>query len=94
MTGGEGADFYDLPNVPYVMFFSGPNAPAGAGFSLHGAYWHDNFGHPMSHGCVNMRIVDAEKLYDWADPPTSGSTTLSSTDNPGTKITIYGQAPL
>jgi len=80
MTGGQGDDFYDLPNVPYVMFFSGLNAPAGAGFSLHGAYWHDNFGHPMSHGCVNMRIVDAQKLYGWVDL--------------GTKITIYGQAPI
>lgn len=80
MAGGEGADYYNLPNVPYVMFFSGPNASAGSGFSLHGAYWHDNFGHPMSHGCVNMRTVDAEKLYGWADV--------------GTKITIYGQAPI
>jgi lipoprotein-anchoring transpeptidase ErfK/SrfK len=94
MTGGEGADFYDLPNVPYVMFFGGSGVPDGDGFSLHGAYWHDNFGHPMSHGCVNMRIVDAEKLYDWADPPTNGNTTLSSTESPGTEITIYGQAPL
>lgn len=80
MTGGQGADFYDLPNVPYVMFFDGPGAPAGAGFGLHGAYWHDNFGHPMSHGCVNMRTVDAQELYGWADV--------------GTKITIYGQAPI
>ncbi len=94
MSGGEGADFYDLPNVPYVMFFSGPGAPAGAGFSLHGAYWHDNFGHAMSHGCVNMRIIDAQRLYDWADPPTNGNTTLSSSDNPGTIITIYGQPPI
>jgi hypothetical protein len=94
MTGGEGADYYDLPNVPWVMFFGGPNADAGAGFSLHGAYWHDNFGHPMSHGCVNMRIVDAEKLYDWSDPITTGSYTPATQSDPGTKITIYGQAPI
>jgi lipoprotein-anchoring transpeptidase ErfK/SrfK len=94
MTGGEGADYYDLPNVPYVMFFEGPNASAGSGFSLHGTYWHNNFGHPMSHGCVNMRIVDAQKLYDWVDPPTNGNVTISGTNNPGTAITIYGQAPL
>lgn len=85
MTGGAGADYYDLPNVPYVMFFSGKTAPAGAGFGMHGAYWHDNFGHPMSHGCVNMRTVDAQKLYNWAE---------SGTKNSGTAITIYGQAPL
>jgi lipoprotein-anchoring transpeptidase ErfK/SrfK len=81
MTGGTGADYYDLPNVPFVMFFGGSGVPDGAGFSLHGTYWHDNFGHPMSHGCVNMRIVDAEKLFYWADLST-------------TKITIYGTAPI
>jgi lipoprotein-anchoring transpeptidase ErfK/SrfK len=94
MSGGEGADAYDLPNVPWVMFFSGPGVDAGRGFSLHGAYWHDNFGHPMSHGCVNMRQVDAQKLYDWADPVVTGSVVTASKDNPGTKITIYGQPPL
>lgn len=66
MTGGEGADAYDLPNVPYVMYFY-------QDFGLHGAYWHDNFGHVMSHGCVNMRQVDAKALYEWADGP-SGTT--------------------
>src|SRR5579859_471570 len=65
MSGGEGADAYDLPNVPYVMYFYGD-------FGLHGAYWHDNFGHTMSHGCVNMRQVDAKALYEWADGPSDG----------------------
>lgn len=60
MAGGEGADAYDLPNVPYVMYFYHD-------FGLHGAYWHDNFGHTMSHGCVNMRTVDAKELFSWAD---------------------------
>lgn len=94
MSGGSGASYYYLPNVPYVMFFSGPNASAGAGFSLHGTYWHNNFGHPMSHGCVNMRTIDAQKLYDWVSPVASGNTTVATKDNPGTKITIYGQAPI
>src|SRR5258708_8422684 len=66
MAGGEGADAYNLPNVPYVMYFYHD-------FGLHGAYWHDNFGHTMSHGCVNLRQVDAKTLYDLADGP-SGST--------------------
>ncbi len=60
MSGGEGADAYDLPNVPYVMYFY-------SDFGLHGAYWHNNFGHQMSHGCVNMRIVDARDLFNWAE---------------------------
>jgi lipoprotein-anchoring transpeptidase ErfK/SrfK len=62
MAGGEGADAYDLPNIQWVMYFHND-------FGFHTAYWHDNFGHPMSHGCVNMRLIDAKQLYDWADGP-------------------------
>ncbi|NOZ29729.1 MAG: LysM peptidoglycan-binding domain-containing protein [Chloroflexi bacterium] len=50
---------YYLPNVPYVMYFY-------AGYALHGTYWHNNFGQPMSHGCVNMRTSEAKWLYEWA----------------------------
>ena len=50
---------YDLPHVPYVMYFKGS-------FGLHGTYWHNNFGHPMSHGCVNMPTGKAAWLYQWA----------------------------
>jgi lipoprotein-anchoring transpeptidase ErfK/SrfK len=50
---------YYLPNVPYVMYFY-------QGYSIHGTYWHHNFGTPMSHGCVNMSIPDAEWVYYWA----------------------------
>ena len=82
MTGGVGASYYDLPNVPYTMFFANQEIPQGRGFALHGAYWHNNFGHPMSHGCVNMRPVDAEKIFNWIDDPEISPTT----------ITIYGQA--
>ncbi len=94
MTGGEGADFYDLPNVPYVMFFYNDKVSKARGFSLHGAYWHNNFGHPMSHGCVNMRTIDAMKLYNFIDPGTEGNITYATEQNPGTKVIIYGQAPL
>lgn len=76
MKGGEGADAYDLPNVPYVMYFHND-------FGLHGAYWHDNFGHPMSHGCVNMRQIDAKALYAWADGPVGNT--------PGTEVSICDQ---
>lgn len=89
MSGGEGADYYNLPNVPYVMFFSNSEVPASSGFSLHGTYWHNNFGHPMSHGCVNMKTTDIAKLYEWATPLTNGLTTNATSDNPGTKITIF-----
>jgi LysM repeat protein len=47
---------YDLPGVPYVMYFY-------QGYALHGTYWHNNFGQPMSHGCVNLPTPEAEWLY-------------------------------
>ncbi len=47
---------YDLPDVPYSMFFY-------KGYSIHGTYWHSNFGTPMSHGCVNMNTNDAAWIY-------------------------------
>ena len=50
---------YYLPDVPYVMYFYD-------GYGLHGTYWHNNFGTPMSHGCVNLSIPDAGWLFDWA----------------------------
>jgi len=50
---------YDLPNVPYVMYFY-------QSYGLHGTYWHSNFGHPMSHGCVNMPTSEAEWAYNWS----------------------------
>ncbi len=50
---------YYLPDVPYVMYFY-------QGYGLHGTYWHNNFGTPMSHGCVNLRIEDAGWIFDWA----------------------------
>jgi len=51
---------YDLPGVPWVMYFY-------RDYAIHGTYWHNNFGTPMSHGCVNMRTSDAQMLYAWAD---------------------------
>ena len=50
---------YDLPGVPYTMYFY-------RGYAIHGTYWHNNFGRPMSHGCVNMRTQDAAWLFNWA----------------------------
>ncbi len=50
---------YDLPNVPYVMYFKGS-------YAMHGTYWHNNFGQPMSHGCVNIPTGKAAWLYGWA----------------------------
>jgi lipoprotein-anchoring transpeptidase ErfK/SrfK len=59
----RGSDYY-LPDVQWVLYFY-------RDYALHGTYWHSNFGHPMSHGCVNMRNEDAEWLYNWAPDGTS-----------------------
>ncbi len=50
---------YYLPNVPYTMYFY-------RGYGLHGTYWHSNFGHPMSHGCINLPTPEAQWLFNWA----------------------------
>lgn len=55
----RGPDYY-LPDVPWVMYFY-------QGYGLHGTYWHDNFGQPMSHGCVNLPTAEAAWLYQWAE---------------------------
>jgi lipoprotein-anchoring transpeptidase ErfK/SrfK len=69
MSGGskELGTYYYLPNVPYVMFFYNDQAKKEMGFSLHGTYWHNNFGYPMSHGCINMKTSEIAQLYPWAE---------------------------
>lgn len=52
----DGVPEYWIPDVPWAMFFH-------VDFAIHGAYWHDNFGAPQSHGCVNMNVNDAEWVY-------------------------------
>lgn len=92
MTGGDPAkgDYYDLPNVPFTMFFYNKKVPKTMGYGIHGAYWHNKFGQPMSHGCINMRPEDAETLYFWADPYSlKGSLSVKDSQD-STPITIYG----
>jgi lipoprotein-anchoring transpeptidase ErfK/SrfK len=61
MQGGSKAlgTYYYLPNVPCTMYFY-------KGYGIHGTYWHNNFGHPMSHGCINMKTPEACSVYGWA----------------------------
>lgn len=62
MTGGShaGGDYYYLPNVTWNTYFT------RSGIGFHTAYWHNNFGRPMSHGCINMREADARVVYEFA----------------------------
>ena len=61
MGANRGRETYDLREVPYVQYFH-------EGFALHGTYWHDGFGRPRSHGCVNLSPRDARYLFDWTEP--------------------------
>ena len=58
---GVSDDAYDLPGVPWDLYFT------HGGAVIHGAYWHDKFGEPWSHGCVNLPLQKAKELYLWAD---------------------------
>ena len=58
-TPMSGADYY-VPDVPYAMFFYG-------NYAIHGAYWHNDFGTPVSHGCINLPLKNAQWLFDWAE---------------------------
>lgn len=69
MSGGskELGTYYYLPNVPYIMFFYNDKVAKKIGYSLHGTYWHNNFGTPMSHGCINMKTSEIAQVYSWAE---------------------------
>lgn len=86
MEGGSKLNntYYYLPNVPYTMFFYND-------FGIHGTYWHQNFGQPMSHGCVNAPTLVAEKLFYWADPqiPDGESIIRSTEERPGTRVVVH-----
>jgi lipoprotein-anchoring transpeptidase ErfK/SrfK len=61
MNGDEVGDEFDLRDVPYVEYFT-------QGFAFHAAYWHDAFGTPHSHGCVNLSPLDARFLFHFTEP--------------------------
>ncbi len=84
MHGREGLpDYYYLEDVPWILYFNHDTA-------LHGAYWHDGFGAPHSHGCVNLAPLDAKWLYEWATPVAGrGNWTLSTDANPGTWVWVH-----
>ena len=86
MIGGSQAlgTYYNLPNVPNNMFFY-------KGYALHGAYWHNNFGHRMSHGCVNEPLASAAQIFEWAGPVVAPGQNAAhaTTQNPGTRVYVH-----
>ena len=83
-----GAPPYSLEDVPYVMYFHGA-------YAFHSAFWHDRFGRPRSHGCINLAPKDAKWLYEWSGPdlPPSWHGGSATEENPGTWVRIQGQTP-
>lgn len=84
MEGGSRAsdNYYNLPNVEWVQYFY-------EDYGLHGTYWHNDFGRPKSHGCVNMTNADAHWLWDFLGPVWDGSQWQTSTDdNPGSLVIV------
>ncbi|HSC87801.1 MAG TPA: L,D-transpeptidase [Polyangiaceae bacterium] len=76
---------FELRDVPWVMYFQG-------GYALHGAYWHDDFGRPRSHGCINLSPVDARYVFSWVTPDVPEDwhgASAGDTMGPGTLLNIH-----
>ncbi len=76
---------YSIEDVPWVMYFQGS-------YALHGAFWHNYFGSPFSHGCVNLSPTDARELFFWTEPrlPVGWHGVFQTAQNPGTRVVIHG----
>ncbi|HVY49870.1 MAG TPA: L,D-transpeptidase, partial [Minicystis sp.] len=85
---GDGKTASDLPysieDVPYVQYFEGS-------YALHGAFWHNNFGHEMSHGCVNLSPLDAKKIFYWSEPklPRGWHAVWATPEHRGTVVVVH-----
>jgi lipoprotein-anchoring transpeptidase ErfK/SrfK len=82
LSSDQEGDVFDHRDVPYVQFFKD-------GYALHAAHWHDAFGKPRSHGCINLAPSDARWLFEWTDPevPDAWHGAMSLLD--GTLISIH-----
>ena len=72
---------FDLPGVPWVSYFTSD------GVAFHGAYWHNNYGVPSSHGCINMTPEGAKWIYRWTDPVVLPGNYVYS-GSYGTRVTV------
>jgi hypothetical protein len=83
MTGGADEFLvFDLPGVPWDSYIT------DSGVALHGTYWHNDFGHPHSHGCINMTPEDAKWIYRWTLPSVPTGERLLLEPGVGTKVLI------
>lgn len=79
---------YSIEDVPYVMYFQ-------LAYALHSAFWHNTFGRPRSHGCINLAPADARFVFNWATPelPRGWHGVYPTDDVPGTRLFIRGETP-
>lgn len=77
---------YSVDDVPYVMYFE-------LAYALHSAFWHNRFGRPKSHGCVNLAPLDARHVFNWAEPPLPEGwhSAYPTEEVPGTWIWVHGE---
>jgi len=84
----KASEQYRVDHVPWTMYFK-------RGYALHGAYWHNGFGHARSHGCINLSPRDARVIYHFTRPVLPDGWTFLSADeqHPGTMVRIRGPKP-
>jgi lipoprotein-anchoring transpeptidase ErfK/SrfK len=73
---------FELRDVPYVQYFEG-------GYALHGSYWHDVFGQPKSHGCINLAPEDARRIFFWTEPQVPPGWHAASRPLTGTVLFVH-----
>ncbi|HXF85423.1 MAG TPA: L,D-transpeptidase family protein [Anaerolineales bacterium] len=76
-------NIYNLPGVPWCSFFT------GMGHALHGTYWHNDYGRPRSHGCVNLPSEAAKFLYRWSRPEVPPDADYVHKPGEGTRVQIF-----
>lgn len=75
-------NIYNLAGVPWCSFFT------GAGHAFHGAYWHNDYGRPRSHGCVNLSSADAKWIYRWSRPVVPPDEDYLNLPGQGTRVQV------
>jgi len=78
MVGEE----FELKDIPYVQYFQ-------EGYALHAAYWHDDFGIPRSHGCINLSPEDARWLFSWTEPSVPPAWHGARADSGGSVVYVH-----
>ena len=81
VTKRRGEGLYKLRDVPHIQYFDG-------NYAIHGAYWHDVFGIPRSHGCINLAPVDWLRVFLWTEPAIPSAWHGVRTDR-GTTVIIH-----